>query len=430
MNTPAINIDASFWTNLWAMEPTALRNFAANAGKAVAQQTQPTFDDSEVAAIIPIVGPISKYPSVMQQVFGGVSTIDVQSRIEKALYDDSISRIVLFIDSPGGTVAGTSDLGNYIATAKELKPIIAYVSDHCFSAAYWVASQCSAIVCNEGGFVGSIGVYSVLTDSSKAAEQAGFKVTLVSAGEFKGLEEPGLALDPKAIDETQREVNAAYQLFTSAVSSGRNLDQKVVTELADGRIHVAAEAVQLKLIDAIGTLQVAQTIGVSNMENNKDAKALATVKADNSDDMLDLLKQCLAAITSLSEKKADEDEDDDEASKSVESAVAQQKEVLKAISEACGGRSDFAMKAFLEGKSPVEAKAALADVLQLENETLRKKVAVDVVEPFAAGNVAPVATDDPEAMWAQNIGDVQKAYSGKKEYFLAAMKYNKNKGAK
>jgi signal peptide peptidase SppA len=450
-----VKADTTLWTGLHAMERVALRNLIAQgkSGKPDSKPAKPATPDTDYAvngnvAIIPIVGPVTKYTGLLSNC--DVSTLAVQSAISKAINDPDVQSIVLFIDSPGGTVAGTSDLASYIGQAKAIKPITAYVSDHCFSAAYWIASQCSQIVANAGAFVGSIGVYSVLLDSSKAAEQAGYAVTLVSAGEYKGLEEDGIPIGDKAIEETQRQVDAAYELFINSVAVGRSLSAKAVKQLADGRIHVAAEAIEMKLIDAIGTLDVAINKGLHTMANEKkaDAPAEATPAPD------DVLKQILASLTAISTKldaltseeedeestegqpdKADDDSGDDaDASKKVATAVASDRDRLKAISEAVGHRADFAIAQHLAGATATEAKAALADILKAENETLRKQITgAEGSDPLAlkgAGSVAGNVTDDHEATWANNVGGVQQTFLGKKEKFLAVAKWeaaNKNK---
>jgi signal peptide peptidase SppA len=384
-------------------------------------------------AIIPIVGVLSKYPSMLDDVFGFVSTIQIQNQIDAALYDEEVEKIILFIDSPGGTVPGVPDLADYIATAKTIKPIVAYVSDMCASAAYWLASQCTSIVANEAAFVGSIGVFLVLCDESKAADQHGVKYTLISAGEYKGLEVPGLPIDERAIGESQRQVNSIYQLFCSAVQGGRKIDTNQIRNLADGRIHIASQAIELGLIDAIGTLEVAiQLEDITNMDNEKKADSAP------SDDML---KQLLDAINSLSEKldKQDDDDDEDEGEKDEAcdkaddegsedesaKAIASEHDRLKAIQHACGNRAEFALNAFLSGKSAVEAKAELADLLEQENSKLRKRVSDEGLEPLALGSNQVSNPEDPEQIWTANINNVQSTYQGKKNYFLAAWKHNK-----
>jgi signal peptide peptidase SppA len=439
------------------MDEHALKNFIAAGPPDPSEETTDalTIPSGSDVAVIPIVGPIEKYKSIFSC---GTSTIDVQAQLETALSDSTIASIVLYIDSPGGTMAGTTDLADYIASAKSIKPIIAYVSDHCASAAYWIASQCTAIYANAGAFVGSIGVYIVMVDSSVAANQAGYSVKLVAAGEYKGIGVDGVPIDDKAIASVQRSVNAAYDLFTNAVSRGRSLPLADVITLADGEVHIAKEAMSLNLIDGIGTLDAVfnhqkETI---NMSNDKLA-----LKADDSTDTAapvqqsdsDILKQILASIASLTEeiKKLNSASDDDAStdtsddSDSTDSssdqvaddntdasakAVSADRDRLKAISEAVGAnRADYALTSFLAGKSALEAKAGLTDLLNAEVDALKKAHkqanAFDGIDPIKLEGTTTVNADEAQQLWDRNEGDVQKTYSGKKEYFLANYKHSK-----
>lgn len=440
--------NAAAWNTLWAMEAQSLRNLVGSSHRAAeSQPDKPAakpYTVSGSTAIIPIVGIIGKYPSILDALFGGVSTIALQSQIDAAINDDEVDNIVLYIDSPGGTVSGTTDLAEYIAAAKETKPITAYVSDHCFSAAYWIASQCTRIIANEGAFIGSIGVYSIIVDNSKAAADAGITVHLVSSGDYKGLEEEGLPIDGKAIEETQRQVNSAAMLFQNSVATGRKLPNNTVKQLADGRIHIASDAMKLKLIDAIGSIDMA--MGATGDQPNMDDNKTVAAEPAPSDDVLSKILDAITALSAKLDKMNDEDEQEDEGDDEAcdkaddegaddESAKAAAAHVdrLKAISEACGGRAEFAIAQFIAGKSPVEAKAALVDVLHKENVELRKNAkSADGIEPLALGGpVESTDSNDPEVIWKQNINGVQERFSGKQNYFMAAFKHEKaNKGAK
>ncbi|MGO9787564.1 MAG: S49 family peptidase, partial [Stellaceae bacterium] len=349
----------------------------------------------------------------------------------------------------------------FIAQAKTRKPVIAYVSDLCASGAYWLASQCSSIIANESAFVGSIGVYSVLIDQSKAAVEFGYRIVLVSDGEFKGLTEPGLPVGDKAVAETQRIVGSIANLFRAAVGRGRGLDDSVVSTLADGRVHVAAEALGLRLIDGIGPLDCAVNFGgqemntpanAANAAQNKGAKP--QIASDGTDgasggdgsapDLAELCGKILDAINAQTEmikklvpaddsgggKSDDGSGSADDASAHARLTPAQQ---LKAIMDVCPGRAEFAMTQFTAGKTPLQAQAALALVLAEENKQLKQKIAAeeDGANPIAGAQpanggaraVAGADETDPEKIWEHNVGDVQKVYRGNKKYFLSAFKH-------
>ena len=87
------------------------------------------------------------------------------------------------------------------------------------------------------------------------AEKLGIQVHVVKAGAYKGAGTPGTEVDEKQLAEWQRLVDTLNQFFLDAVATGRRMDPKQVSKLADGRVHVGQEAVQLGLIDAVKTFE-------------------------------------------------------------------------------------------------------------------------------------------------------------------------------
>lgn len=203
----------------------------------------------EGVAIVSIDGPMQKYASSFS---GATSTVRVRQQVAAAMRDEDVAAILLTIDSPGGTVAGTQDLADAINQAKQRKPVWALVEDMAASAAYWVASQADKVFANQPtAMVGSIGTFAVLTDLSMAAEKLGAKVHVVRAGQFKGAGVPGTAIEEDHLAEWQRLVNAMNAEFLNGVAAGRSMSAADVQAVADGRVHPANEAVGMRLIDGV-----------------------------------------------------------------------------------------------------------------------------------------------------------------------------------
>ncbi len=207
-------------------------------------------------AVIAISGFLSKHLGVFDRLFGAVSIGEIEAQVRAAAADQSINTTLLIIDSPGGSVAGMSDLADAIFEHRQIKPIAAYVSDLAASGGYYAASQADRIVADRDAIVGSIGVYVVLPDMSAAAAAEGVKVHVIRRGRFKGIETPGAAVSTEALEDLQRVVNELGDVFVADVARGRGarLPLPAVEALSDGRVHVGARAVELGLIDEIGTL--------------------------------------------------------------------------------------------------------------------------------------------------------------------------------
>lgn len=200
-------------------------------------------------AVIDLAGPLMKFAGGSMS--AGTSTVNARRQIRDAASNEAVNAILLRIDSPGGTVSGTQDLADEVAAAGAIKPVEAYVEDQAASAAYWVASQASRIVSNSSALVGCIGTYATLVDSSGAAAMKGFKVSVVRAGQFKGMGASGTEITPDHLAEAQRVVDGLNQHFLDGVASGRRMSAEAVSAIADGRIHLAADALKMGLIDGI-----------------------------------------------------------------------------------------------------------------------------------------------------------------------------------
>ena len=180
MNADVIDVkDVTFsrlndYMGLWAMAPSVFENavqlflradlrahVAATmaAGSPAAASSGSGYNVMDGVAIINLQGTMMKHLSSMEE---GASTVKVRHALRSAVRDSMVNSIVLRIDSPGGTVAGTKDLADDVRRANEKKRVVAYVEDMCASAAYFVASQADQIYVNDMAVVGSIGTFGAL----------------------------------------------------------------------------------------------------------------------------------------------------------------------------------------------------------------------------------------------------------------------------
>ena len=203
---------------------------------------------SDGIAIIPIAGVIGKHLSLMETACGGVDLDGVAAALSIAVEDENVRAIVLNINSGGGTVTGVQEISARIKAASETKPVIAYTDGQCCSAAYWMASQATAIYASPSAEVGSIGVYMALLDESASLAQQGVKVNLVKAGKFKA---SGAPFQPLTDDERamfQADVDKIYRRFTSSVTERR---PSVSAETMQGQTFDGEDSVGVGLTDGV-----------------------------------------------------------------------------------------------------------------------------------------------------------------------------------
>lgn len=227
--------------------------------------------------IIPIDGSIMRGVSS----FGGTSSVQIRRIIRVAVRNPEVKGIMLRIDSPGGTVAGTDELAGDIRAASQIKPIRSHVEGLMASAAFWIGSQASLITASRTSEIGSLGTVAVVHDSSEMAKNEGIKVHVISTGDFKGAFTPGSEVTEEQLADLQEIVDELNEFFMEAVMNGRDMDAKTVKSLFDGRVHVAEKALSLKLIDGVMSFEESVRTFEKEVfvEDDRSAEVLARSRA-------------------------------------------------------------------------------------------------------------------------------------------------------
>jgi signal peptide peptidase SppA len=252
------------YLGLWAMEfghvaaladalgrcdPLAL-SARAPAPPAAGVETVTAKGDKRIA-VVRILGPMMKG----QSWWGGTSTIQTRRDLRAATADPSVSGILLAIDSPGGTVAGTADLAADVKAARRKKPVFAHIDDMAASAAYWIASQADQVWANQPtADVGNIGTVGTVIDESRALEAKGVKVHVIATGPLKRVG-MGTPISDEQLAYLQAIVDENQSHFDAAVRAGRGLMAEHMKEVRSGAIYTATRAKELKLIDGIRPME-------------------------------------------------------------------------------------------------------------------------------------------------------------------------------
>lgn len=252
----------------WCVEPTrfetlfrgiTLADFTAHAAairQAAPAPSRPAVRYTELVpaangkqvAVVKMAGTLMKGESS----FGGASTVQLRREVRAAAADESVSGILLAIDSPGGTSAGTSDLAADVKAATRKKPVWAHIDDLGASAAYYVASQADLVYANSSdALVGSIGTMMMVYDASGAFEKEGIKPMLFRTGPLKGAGSMGTAVSEEQSAYFQKIIDGLQEGFDAAVKSGRGMTAKELDAARTGAVFLASEAKQLRLIDGI-----------------------------------------------------------------------------------------------------------------------------------------------------------------------------------
>lgn len=244
--------------DVWAILPEALAAILAAARgevkAAAASRANPA--QSGAVAVLPVQGVIiPRGNAFLEEFFGVASTTTIAANFRAALADPAVSAIVLDISSPGGTVHGVEELAAELYAARGQKPVVAVANHLAASAAYWIATAADEVMVAPSGEVGSIGVFAAHADYSRALEQDGVTVSLVSAGKYKTEANPYQPLTDEARAAMQARVDDYYGAFVGAVARGRGVSAADVRDgFGEGRVVGADDAVRLGMADRVGTL--------------------------------------------------------------------------------------------------------------------------------------------------------------------------------
>lgn len=177
---------------------------------------------------------------------------DLRRIIAAASSDDAVRGLFLRVNSPGGEVVGMFETAAMLAGLE--KPVAVHVAGVCHSAAYalGVAAAPSRFTCGETCTVGSIGALMIHTDTSKADERWGIKVTPIQFGEGKADGQPFQPLSPDGLANFQAQIDEIGRRFVAWVAQRRNLEPAAVLG-TKARTKMDRDAVALGLVDAVAT---------------------------------------------------------------------------------------------------------------------------------------------------------------------------------
>lgn len=246
---------------LWAMEPSRLSGLFRDMKKGMPDaggvaaiaaagngREEQLYERLGPLAVVEMSGVLAKEANWW---WGVASTRQIGEALLQAAKDPGVKGILLDVDSPGGTVDGTEELAGIVRAVAAVKPLYAYAGDLMCSAAYWIGSQAKEIGTQASAMIGSIGVIMTHVDWSGYDEQTGIDVTYLTAGHFKALGNAHESLSDEARDYLQQQLDDVYDLFLGAVATGRGVSREKALAMADGKIFLGRQALELGLVDRL-----------------------------------------------------------------------------------------------------------------------------------------------------------------------------------
>ena len=187
---------------------------------------------------------------------GGDSTARL---LRKARLDENVKAVVLQIDSPGGSAFASEVIRQEVLELKKAgKPVVASMSTYAASGGYWIAADTDRIIASPSTITGSIGVFGLFMTFEDSLAHLGIHTDGVGTTEMAGLS-PTRKLDPQFGQILQRSVESNYRDFITMVADARDMSVDAVDDIAQGRVWLGEDAIELGLVDELGTLDDAVT---------------------------------------------------------------------------------------------------------------------------------------------------------------------------
>jgi len=224
---------------------------------AFAMSRGPTAGIGPKVALINIEGIITAGPSggglLGEAQAGSVRIVEL---VRDAEEDSAVKAIVLRINSPGGSAAGSEEIYQALMRVRdEGKPVVVSMGDVAASGGYYIASAADVIVANAATLTGSIGVIWSSAEFDQLFKKIGIRSQVVKSGKYKDM---GSGTRPMTDDERrllQGLINDVFDQFVTAVAKGRNMPRAQVEKIADGRVFTGRQAKTNGLVDQIGSLR-------------------------------------------------------------------------------------------------------------------------------------------------------------------------------
>lgn len=178
-------------------------------------------------------------------------------KLDKAAADSNVKAVVLRIDSPGGTVAASDIMYHSLREFKRetRKPVVACVLGLGCSGAYYLACGCDGIMAQPSSVTGNIGTVFQTFSVAGTMEKIGIKAVTIKSGDFKDIASPLHDLSAEERQVLERIIEDLFRQFLAVVQEGRQtIEEQKLSELADGRVFTAKEALDEGLVDRIGYL--------------------------------------------------------------------------------------------------------------------------------------------------------------------------------
>lgn len=189
--------------------------------------------------------------------------------------NEKVKGLVLRVNSPGGSVFGSEQIGEALDYFQSKgKPLAVSMGDYAASGGYWISCGANRIFADPLTITGSIGIFGLIPNVEGLAKKIGVNMELVSTNPEASFPELFKPMNPRQLHGMQVMVEEGYDQFVARVAKGRNMSEAKVRRIGEGRVWDAVTAMRIGLVDELGGLQdaidwIAQDLNIENYTVNR-----------------------------------------------------------------------------------------------------------------------------------------------------------------
>ena len=175
--------------------------------------------------------------------------------IDQVRKDKTVKAVVLRVYSPGGSVAASVKIRTALDRLQAEKPLVASYGNYAASGGYWISNGCQKIYADATTITGSIGVFSMIPEFSAVTKKVGVGVETVGSNKHSDMYSLMRPFDNAELAYMQASVEDSYDSFVNLVATSRDKEPAQIDAIAQGRVWTGADALEIGLVDEIGTLE-------------------------------------------------------------------------------------------------------------------------------------------------------------------------------
>ena len=214
------------------------------------------------------------------------------AELDKALKNKNIKGIVLRVNSPGGSALASAVINNKIKEVDKVKPVYVSIGGIAASGGYYISADAKKIFADKESLTGSIGVVSLIPNVKELVEKIDINIEELKKGEYADIYSLTNEVTKDKLDKIYASNLKVYDEFLNVVSEGRDLNREYVHSIAQGKVWLGEEALELKLVDKIGGIEDT----ISNLAKDLNLTHYDVIEISESLDYNSILKKYIPLI--------------------------------------------------------------------------------------------------------------------------------------